>query len=171
MKILTAVLCIAFAVGVVACGPAAGIGSSGAQPTATVIRNTSIKDYTTLVNALRQSGLSVDVAGDVSQPFFSAQGRSINVNGETVQVFEYADEQAMQSDAAKVGGDGFHVANAVVDWTAPPHFYKQGRLIVLYVGHETRVKSALDFVLGPQFAGQDNKSAPTPSAPTPLPPS
>jgi hypothetical protein len=36
----------------------------------------------------------------------------------------------------------------------PPHFFKSGRLIVLYVGEESSVLKALEAMLGPQFAGR-----------------
>jgi len=43
-------------------------------------------------------------------------------------------------------------------WVAPPHFYKAGRIIVLYVGENAAVTEALDTVLGPQFAGKQVSS-------------
>jgi hypothetical protein len=36
----------------------------------------------------------------------------------------------------------------------PPHFYRSGRLIVLYVRDDAAVLLALESVLGTQFAGQ-----------------
>ena len=38
-------------------------------------------------------------------------------------------------------------------WIAPPHFFKSGRLIVLYIGEEPRLLQGLAHILGPQFAG------------------
>jgi hypothetical protein len=37
---------------------------------------------------------------------------------------------------------------------ATPHFYKAGRLIVLYVGDSTGVTNVLEAELGQQFAGR-----------------
>ena len=42
----------------------------------------------------------------------------------------------------------------MVNWVATPHFYKTGKLIVLYVGDNMTVISTLETVLGPQFAGR-----------------
>ena len=42
----------------------------------------------------------------------------------------------------------------MVTWVAPPHFYRQGRVIVLYVGSNPNILSLLTAVLGPQFAGR-----------------
>jgi hypothetical protein len=39
-------------------------------------------------------------------------------------------------------------------WIAPPHFFKSGRLIVLYIGEAPAVLEALADTLGPQFPGK-----------------
>lgn len=41
----------------------------------------------------------------------------------------------------------------MVDWIAPPHFYKKGQLIVLYAGVNISVIHILEASLGSQFAG------------------
>jgi len=110
--------------------------------------------YTTLLERLRAEGAAVSAAGEVQQPFFSAGGRVLTVDGEDVQTFEYATVFAMELDARQVAPDGDAVGKAVhIGWVAPPHFYKQGRLIVLYVGGDAGVQSLLAKALGPQFAG------------------
>jgi len=35
-----------------------------------------------------------------------------------------------------------------------PHFYKTGRIIVLYVGSDEQILTLLQSVMGAQFAGQ-----------------
>jgi hypothetical protein len=47
-----------------------------------------------------------------------------------------------------------HIGNTMVDWIAPPYFYKKGQLIVLYVGINTSVIHILETSLGHQFAGR-----------------
>jgi hypothetical protein len=42
----------------------------------------------------------------------------------------------------------------MITWVAPPHFFQQGCVIVLYVGSDEEMISLLASVLGPQFAGQ-----------------
>jgi 5-enolpyruvylshikimate-3-phosphate synthase len=111
-------------------------------------------DLPTLIAALRQAGASVASGDQVSQPFFSVKGRILRVNGEDVQVFAYRDEPSAQREAGQVSADGGTVGTTKVGWMAPPHFYRKGLLIVLYVGDTAAVKDALRAVLGPQFAGQ-----------------
>ena len=38
-------------------------------------------------------------------------------------------------------------------WMATPHFFKSGKLIVLYLGDDVAVMTLLTGLLGPQFAG------------------
>jgi hypothetical protein len=113
-----------------------------------------VTDYASLIDALRAGGASVEPAGEVSQSFFSVEGKVIKANGADVQVFEYADEAAAQTDANLVQPDGYEIGTAIVDWMAPPHFYQKGRLMVLYVGTDNAIMAALEATLGAQFAGE-----------------
>lgn len=112
-----------------------------------------VQDYVSLIDHLRAAGTTVTPTGEVSQPFFSVKGQTIAVNGEQVQVYEYADGSAMNAEAARISADGGTIGNSSVDWIAPPHFYKAGKIIVLYVGNNTAVINLLIAVLGHQFAG------------------
>jgi hypothetical protein len=42
----------------------------------------------------------------------------------------------------------------MVSWMATPHFFKKGRILVLYVGDNTETLGLLESVLGAQFAGR-----------------
>jgi hypothetical protein len=46
------------------------------------------------------------------------------------------------------------VGTRKIFWVGAPHFFKQGRLLVLYVGDTEKVLGALAVVLGRQFAGR-----------------
>jgi hypothetical protein len=120
----------------------------------TVSHGGSVMDYVSLIDSLRAAGASVEPAGEISQPFFSVKGRTITVNGGGVQVFEYGDASAAASEAKLVSPDGEVVDKSRVGWVAPPHFFKKGKLIVLYVGDNVTITKALETVLGAQFAGK-----------------
>ena len=132
-------------------------GCAGQQPPApppVVSHGGPVTDYVSLIDNLRAAGVTVEPAGDISQPFFSVKGNAITVNSENVQVFEYADAATADTEAALVSPDGSSVGTTMVSWVATPHFYKTGRLIVLYVGGDTAVQNVLEAVLGSQFAGR-----------------
>lgn len=112
-------------------------------------------DFVKLFERLRGQGATVkrDEKNDVTQPFFSVPGRVLLINGEGVQVFEYKSVAAARAEAQLVNSTGTTIGTSKPAWMAPPHFYRSGKLIVLYVGDSAQVKSLLEGVLGPQFAG------------------
>jgi hypothetical protein len=129
-----------------------------------------VRDYVSLVDHLRAAGVTVvpETAentptvptGETSSSYMSVAGLVISVNGARVTVYEYADEAAANAEAARISPDGgtFQpsrgVSGASVDWIAPPHFYKAGRILVLYVGTDTAITTLLTHQVGPQFAGR-----------------
>jgi len=117
---------------------------------------------TSLIDDLRNEGATVESGGLINQSFFSVQGRIITINGSDVRVFEYENEVAAESDAALVSDDGLQVGNVTegritritfLGWVTSPHFFMDGRVIVIYVGDDVGVLSILTKVLGAQFAG------------------
>lgn len=111
-------------------------------------------DLPGLIKALQQAGATVEKGDEVHQPFFSVEGRILQVNREDVQVFSYRDEASARREASLVSADGGTIGTTAVAWMGPPHFYRKGLLIVLYVGNTASVKDALESALGPQFAGR-----------------
>lgn len=118
-------------------------------------------ETTRLVEALRAAGATV-VRGEVlpvsSNPFFSVDSTRLEVNGGHVAVWEYSTPGEAERQAQRVSPDGhdIHTSStsvAHVDWIGPPHFYRQSRLIVLYVGRDRGIMTLLEGLLGPQFAG------------------
>ena len=110
-------------------------------------------DVDTLVNRLEAAGATVEMAGTVSQPFFTPEGQVITVNGQDVQVFEYESEAEVKAEADLVSPDGGSVGTSMISWIATPHFYNSQKLIVLYVGDDIATIGFLEAILGTQFAG------------------
>lgn len=111
-------------------------------------------DYSSLVDRLRASGAGATAAGEVEQPFLSIKGSMVKVYGEDVQIFEYASTAGVDAQAAQISRDGMAVGTRKIFWVGPPHFFKQGKLLVLYVGDNDKVLKVLESVLGRQFAGR-----------------
>jgi hypothetical protein len=86
--------------------------------------------------------------------FFEPEGKVVSIDGQDVQVFEFAGEEEVDAAVQSISQDGSSIGTSMVTWVAAPHFYKGGRLIVLYVGEDGGVIEVLDQVLGPQFAGR-----------------
>ena len=121
-------------------------------------------DAAGVVSALRQQGLRVGPERTLPQDLFAVPAK---LYGERIQIYEYADATAAQQDAARVSSDGHDIsprpgwtgppgvvpAPTHVDWIGPPHFFRSGRVIVLYVGSHRPTLRALRAVLGREFAG------------------
>ena len=112
------------------------------------------EDWAGLMAALQAAGATLNVGDSVTQDFFTPEGHILTVNGADIQVFDYETAEAMESEAAQVAPDGGSIGTSMMMWMDAPHFYKMGRIIVLYVGSDSTISNLLTEVLGPQFAGQ-----------------
>ena len=128
------------------------------QPDDTVSHGGPVTDYVSLIDNLRASGATVNPEGEIEQPFFSVTGFTIQVNGASVQVFEYDTAEDAEADASLVSEDGSSIGNgtgtSMPFWVSDPHFYYKERIIVLYVGDDPNIVELLESVLGSQFAGR-----------------
>ena len=111
-------------------------------------------DYASLLGVLRAAGVRAERGEEVEQPFLSLKGKMIKIGDQDVQVFQYSDAAQVDAQAALVSSDGSTVGTSKIRWIGSPHFYKKGKLFVLYLGDDDKVLKALDAVLGRQFAGK-----------------
>lgn len=92
---------------------------------------------------------------------FLTKGEIVAINGDSIFVYEFADEATAKAEAAAVSPSGYTLtrsegASTLLthwEWIGTPHFYRKGRVIVIYVGDNLPLIQALETVLGPQFAG------------------
>jgi hypothetical protein len=113
-----------------------------------------VTDYASFLDWLNSMGVDAKPAGKTTLPFFSAPAYTVLINREhLVMVFEYKDSAAAEAEAARVSPDGMSIGETRPSWGFTPHFYKAGRIIVLYVGDDEDVLNILESSLGPQFAG------------------
>ena len=123
-------------------------------PSETVSHGGEAVDYVSLIDNLRANDATVNPEGEIEQPFFSVTGFSIQVNGSSVQVFEYNSAEDAKADASLVSPDGSRIGTTMPFWVDDPHFYYKEKIIVLYVGDDPAIEELLESVLGSQFAGR-----------------
>ncbi|GFN39520.1 MAG: hypothetical protein YK1309IOTA_480006 [Marine Group I thaumarchaeote] len=127
-------------------------------PDETVSHGGPAVDYVSLIDNLRANDATVNPEGEIEQPFFSVTGFSIQVNGASVQVFEYDTAEDAEADASLVSPDGSSIGSSTGTtmpfWVDDPHFYYKEKIIVLYVGDDPAIEKLLKSVLGSQFAGR-----------------
>ena len=148
-KTLSALL-LMFALTVSGCANAATSVPLSTEPA----QSLAVEDKASLLAALQASDSTAEIADSVTQVFFSPEGSIVKVNGQDVQVFEYENNEAMENEASQVAPDGGSVGTSMMMWMDAPHFYKAGRIIVLYVGSDEPTLNLLTQVIGPQFAGR-----------------
>ncbi|HEX3270677.1 MAG TPA: hypothetical protein VHR15_08505, partial [Ktedonobacterales bacterium] len=102
-------------------------------------------DTASVVDSLRAAGATVTErpsSGGFS--FLHGSPHHLLVNGQDVWMYEYPAPALAEVDASSISADGstFHTgigpfgSTVIVDYIAPPHFYKTGRVIALYVGRD-----------------------------------
>jgi hypothetical protein len=129
----------------VACSP---------QPGGPGIPNTGgeVGGHAELVEALEGLGSSVEESGEVDQPFFDVDARMIQVDGQTVEVFEFPDEASRETASGTIEPNASSIGTMIPEWVDVPHIWARGRIIVLYVGQDQSVIDRLTSVLGQPIA-------------------
>lgn len=105
-----------------------------------------------LIKQLRSAGATVETGDPIQQPFFSVEGKIIKVNGQDIQIFEYADENTRQAESSQISKDGSSIGTNMVNWMEPPHFWAAGKIIALYVGKNQEVIDLVSNIIGPTMA-------------------
>jgi hypothetical protein len=132
-----------------------GLSSCRSRATATPsLEPVTVQDEASLVKVLQEAGATVETGDSITQEFFTPEGQTLKVNGTDLQVFEYESAEAMEKEASQVAPDGGSIGTSMVTWIDTPHFYKAGRIIVLYLGNDQAILDLLKKALRPQFAGQ-----------------
>ena len=108
----------------------------------------------TLISALRTSGLEPRQVDRITQAFFTVPAMVYQLRDGELQVYEFPNEERAAREAENVSADGSSVGTSKVLWIAPPHFFRAGALLVLYLGNDEQVLDVLRARIGPQFAGQ-----------------
>jgi hypothetical protein len=114
-----------------------------------------------LVKDLRSEGLQVELPSEPARDkgWFPVPPRRISVNGEFLEVYEFADIEEALKAARAVSPRGTSIAPIdgtsgwQIDWSyPPPSWYQKGQLIVIYGGTNSADKSKVERVLGTPFA-------------------
>jgi hypothetical protein len=107
------------------------------------------------VEGLRRQGLTVSLAGEIRPEvsgFFSVPATQVRVNAAQVNAYQYPSDAAAATEAGLISDDGQPSPTARVSWVSTPRFYRQGSLIVLYVGCSTEIVQALQATVGSPIA-------------------
>jgi len=117
-----------------------------------------IIEYEKLVSNLENRGFLV-VGEDVEEDILLGQRKWLTINDEeNLSVYLYKTSEEMEEDASYIHEGGTSYSNGKneveISWISYPHFYKNGNIIVLYVGESQEIINALEEIVGLQFAGK-----------------
>ena len=98
-------------------------------------------------------GYPIEIGDEEVVEFLPIPVRHITVFGEDVLVLEFVGPNTAAAFASTISSDGTTVNGREVDWPATPHFFLSGQVIAVYVGNDLSTISALQEIMGPQFAG------------------
>jgi Tol biopolymer transport system component len=115
-------------------------------------------EHEALVAELRSRSLPMEPAGQVTAiPEWGVPTFSYGNPGGSILVFEFADMQSAATAAGRISPNGYDIGDAGTvthaDWIGPPHWFRAGPLLVLYLGGDGGTLAVLRGLLGPEFAG------------------
>ena len=107
-----------------------------------------------LIGDLVLAGARVAPApGRIAKPYLSANGAILNVDGQPVQIFEYANEATLAHDVAGLAPDASSIDGTALTWPVPPRFWRRGAILVLALTEDEVLVERLSQALGAPFAG------------------
>jgi hypothetical protein len=124
-----------------------------ASPT---VASTTIEVYglADLIGDLVAAGARVAPApGRIVKPYLSVNGVIVNVDGQPVQVFEYANEATLAHDVAGLAPDASSIDGTALTWPSPPRFWRRGAVLALALTEDAVLVERLNQALGAPFAG------------------
>ncbi len=107
------------------------------------------------LTALNQQGLEIVSSAPqdrLTQPLFSVPDDPMLVNGEVVHVYAYEQQGQANAEQVRITDNGVELNGQIVQLQGTPHFFRAGRLIVLYLGQDQTVLQALQNILGPEIS-------------------
>ncbi len=108
-----------------------------------------------LLADLAGQGARVEASpGRITKPYLSVPGLIVQVDGQPVQVFQYADAAALAADVAGLAPNASSINGVPLAWPAAPHFWRKGGLLALAVSNDQALVDLISSVMGPQFAGR-----------------
>lgn len=118
---------------------------------------TEEKTYLDFINKLNELNFKIE-AEDVEEDILQGQRKWLTLNEEEhISVYLYENNEKMEEDASCINSGGASYDNGKnsvkISWASLPHFYKNENMIVLYVGQNADLTTALEQILGVQFAG------------------
>ena len=118
--------------------------------------STPVFDLAQFAEELREREITPELISDGNSSVLGRDGTVVSWADVSVGAFDYPDRDSAVAAAELIADDGSTVegiTDSPINWPGTPHFFRKGRLIVLYVGDDRPTADLLKQILGPQIAG------------------
>ena len=100
------------------------------------------------VGQLKDHGLTAVMIGKITRrPYFTVEGNTVALNGDSIQVFEYPDHQSAVNDGSTLA-NRYSASSRSDAWKRDIHLYVDGTLVIFYMGSQNSIVSVLDAYAG-----------------------
>lgn len=124
-----------------------------------------VTDYNSFVAYIKNLGLDLSSANKAYSDIYSGNITEVKIDSNLTYVIEYASEMEALQKAAEISPDASFLqktlpdgSKQIVNFTKseiPTHYYKKGRIIVIYAGTNDSMVKTLEKAFDTQFAGHN----------------
>lgn len=119
------------------------------------IASSEVLNSQKFIQFMEKSGCKINASILNGKGILTGKLTRIDINGDTIGMYEYKNNLEMEQDAKTIRADGSMIGNTIYEWKAKPHFYKRGNIIVTYFGDNKEIINKIESLIGKQFAGYD----------------
>ncbi len=113
--------------------------------------------YDEFTNYLLDKGLTFTEEIGSGNSILSVEERTILIDNKKIGVYEYNNAEELKVDAEGISLDGSSInikgEGVCISWVSLPHFFKNDKLIVSYIGKDESILNLLKDMFGDEFAG------------------
>ena len=121
--------------------------------------NAKIENTEEFIKSLEKSGYKPKTTKQENSKFqdngryLSGTLTIINIDEDTIGVYEYKNNEEMEQGAKSISSDGSKIGGTIYEFKSKPHFYKNENVIVSYFGDNKETIKKIEGLMGKQFAG------------------
>ncbi|MFD0824461.1 hypothetical protein ACT8ZR_02170 [Neobacillus sp. M.A.Huq-85] len=101
-----------------------------------------------LIKKLQEEGHTFIKMGVEKDIIFSVYPTYYKVDGKPLAIYEFPNEIEAKKESKTISEDGEIIGGHILEWTDFPHFYQKQKIIVSYIGSDTKFEKDLEKILG-----------------------
>lgn len=115
-------------------------------------------DKNAIIKDLKEKGFNPEVTSTQANDntkIFSVDKQIVKIKGGELSLYEYPMDAKgkLEEDIKSIQDNGKTINGVTMTWTTAPHFYKKGRVLVVYDGNSQEIIKALNEILGNPIMG------------------